>query len=310
MKHTIETIEKENTISKGTVQILDGYSFYKFIEALSNIRDEIPLRFDPINKVLNISVMDSHRICMMNINIKEDTNIEVTDLKRFLKVKKNINVKVDGSVTGEQVCISLDDFRDILKIKKETQKNVKLIFGDPYKLEIEKRKDNDYGLIKKSLVYLDLEFEEILLSSLESVEYLNKITISKKLLSDMFYESNKYSGICEIKTDEKGISFGEEGVIGGYEAIYPYDILESCDCDGSEDGMYAYHLLDVIKNFLDIMEKGDTIRIYQKTDYPLKVIIRFKRINTTITYYVARRVLEEESDDDKEELDDNGKEVF
>ena len=110
----------------------------------------------------------------------------------------------------------------------------------------------------------------------------------------MFYESNKYSGICTIETNKKGIYFKETGLIGNYEAFYSCDNLKSCCCDGSEIGSYAYNFLNVIKNFLKIMEKDDTIKIYQKTEQPLKIVIVLKRINTIITYYIAFRIEETE----------------
>jgi len=290
-------IKMTNKVSKGSIQILDGFSFYKFIEALSNITDEIPLRFDPVNKVLNIRFMDAQRICLMNINIMMDINTKSKDLKNFLSVKKDVNVEIGGSITGKEVCISLADLKVLLKVKKEVRKAIKLIFGDPHKLEIEKTKDNNYGFIRKSLQYLALEFEPISIDILESIDYLNKISINKRLLVDMFYESNNYSGVCEIETNKKGIYFRETGVKGNSEMFYKCDILEGCDCDSSEKSMYAYSFLNVIKNFLDIMEKDDTINFYQKTDQPLKVVIVLKRINTIISYYVAPRVKEEESID-------------
>ena len=290
-------------ISKGSIQIFDGFSFYKFIEALSNVVDEIPLNFDPKNNVLNILFMDSGRFCLMNIEIKSDINAKVKDLRNLLNVKKDISVEIIGSVTGKQVYISLADFKELLKVKKET-KSIKLIFGDQYKILIEKKGlgSNIFGTVKKSLKYLDLNFDEISTNTLESVDYPNEISISIELLTDMFYESNNYSGVCTIETNKKGICFKETGVIGNYEAFYLCDNLESCCCDGSEVTSHAYNFLNVIKNFLKIMEKGDTIHFYQKTDHPLKVVIVLKKINTTITYYIACRVEEEEFYNDKEEV--------
>ena len=239
--------------------------------------------------------MDSLRICLMNIEIKEDVNTDTKDLKNLLKVKKDVNVGINGSITGDQVYISLDDFKELLKVKKET-KAIKLIFGDQDKLVIEKSGSgsNKLGTIKKSLNYLDLEFDEISTNTLESIDYPNEVSIGINLLIDMFYESNKYSGICTIETNKKGIYFKETSVIGDYEAFYSCDNLKSCCCDGSEVGIYAYSFLNVIENFLKIMEKDDTIKIYQKTEQPLKIVIVLKRINTTITYYIAFRVEETE----------------
>ena len=300
-KREIEDISQEKTISKGSIQILDGFSFYKFIEALSNITDEIPLIFDPVNKVLNIMFMDVLRLCIMNIEINTDINTDTTDLKNLLKVKKEINVEINGSITGKKVYISLDDLEKLLKIKKHINKTIKLIFGDREELVIEKIGFNNIGTVKKSLMYLDLNFDEISMNTLESVDYPNNVSISTKLLIDMFYESNNYSDVCTIKTNKKGIYFKEIGVIGKYEASYLCKNLESCCCDGSEIGSYAYSFLNVIENFLRIMGKDDIIKFYQKTDHPLKVVIVLKRINTTITYYIASRVNEEDFVDNKEE---------
>lgn len=239
----------------------------------------------------------------MNIEIKEDVNTNAKDLKNLLKIKKDINVEIDGSITGDQVYISLDDFKELLKVKKET-KIIRLVFGDQYKLIIEKSGfgSNNFGAIKKSLNYLDLEFDEISTNLLESIDYPNEVSIGINLLTDMFYESDKYSGICTIETNKKGIYFREKGLIGDYEAFYSCNNLKNCCCDGSEIGLYAYYFLNVIENFLKIMEKDDTIKIYQKTDHPLKIVIVLKKINTTITYYIACRVEETELDGNEDDL--------
>lgn len=238
----------------------------------------------------------------MNIEIKEDVNTNTKDLKNLLKVKKDVNVEINGSVAGEQVYISLDDFKELLKVKKET-KTIKLIFGNQDELVIEKNGSgsNKLGTIKKSLNYLDLEIEEISTNILESIDYSNEVSIGIELLTDMFYESAKYSGVCTIETNKKGIYFKETGEIGDYEAFYSCDNLKSYCCNSSEIGMYSYAFLNVIENFLKIMEKDDTIKIYQKTEQPLKIVIVLKRINTTITYYVAFRVKTSELDNDNKE---------
>lgn len=293
--------DSEEVISEGSILIQDGFSFYKFIDALSNINDEIPLRFDPVNKILNISFMDAPRLCLMSIDIKEDV-VETKDLKNLLKVKKDINVEINGSITGEQVCISLDDLKNLLKIKKETKKNIKLIFGDHYELKIEKNGSNGLGTVKKSLNYLDIKFEEISMTSLEGVDYPNEILINTAMLDDMFYESNNYSDVCTIETNKKGICFMEIGKIGRQEALYKSDILEGCNCNSSEISSHMYSFLNVIKNFLKIMKKDDIIKIYQRTGTPLKVVIELKKINTIINYYIACRVNEEEHDNGEEDF--------
>jgi len=269
-------------MSTGSIYISNGYSFYKFIEALSNIKSEILLNFDPMNKLLNISFMDAKRICIINIDIKE-----------FM------NTKIEGTVIEEQLGIIIEDFKMILKLKKETKKSIKLIFGDPTKLKVVKRSIN-FGVVKKSLEYIDSEAIDVSMDGLNTIDYRNSVSINKKLLSDMFNESNNYSDVCEIETNEKGIYFRETGVIGNYEAFYNNKKLKTCNCSQSEINSHSYHYLNVIRNFLDIMENNDIIKIYQKTDHPLKIVIKLERIDTTITYYIACRVKEIEyiSEDD------------
>ena len=273
---------KVDFVSKGSITLENGYGFYKFIEALSNISEEVPLDFDPINKVLKVPVIDPLRICLIGIKIR--------------------GYEIHGDVSGKRVYINLKDLKKLLKTKKEAKKSVKLIFGDAKKLWIEKYNGN-LGTIKKSLVYLNMELEDMPIDNLEAIEFPNTVVINKKLLSDMFYESGNYSDIVQIETNDRGIYFREEGVMGEYEAFYESDKLKECDCDGLEKSYYSYTYLNLIKNFLNIMDKSDVVNFSQKIDHPLKIVIDLKSIdNTKVKYYIAPRVEEPKWDDDDEFL--------
>lgn len=271
-------------ISVGTILFDNGYAFYKFIEALSTIQSTVLFNFDPCGKVFNIPIMDDSRICLIDVRIEGDDHIEIF-----------------GSITGKKLVVNLEDLKVLLRLKKDTKKFVKLRFGDSKKLFIEKYVGNLYGMVKKSLVYLDVDVEELALGSLATIEYPNTVSISTKLLSDMFYESGNYSEICEIETSEDGIYFRESGVMGEFEAYYKCDDLVECECDYPQKSSHTYTYLNLIKKFLPIMGKTDYVRFSQKTDHPLKIEIRIDSIDTTVSYYTAPRVEEVDFEDEDEE---------
>lgn len=281
-----ESIVKD-IVSEGSVIIYDGYGFFKFIEALSKIQDDVRFSLDHVKKELRIEILDDARISLMSVIIGNAVN----------------DIECTGS--GEAVIISLDDLKDLLRVKKSVGKQCKLIFGDAEKLLIEKSNLNDWGLVKKSIAYLDMEIEEMPMDNLNAIEPPNMFGINKRLLDDMFYESGNYSEVCEIETNKDGVYFREKGLIGEHEAFYEFDILRELDCEdiGSITNSYSYKYLNVIKNFLKIMDIDNIIRFYQKQDHPLKIVIYFESIGTTITYYIAPRVEEadwEDDDDDDE----------
>ena len=221
-----------------------------------------------------------------------------------VKIEGGCNSTIQGTVTGKGVVINLSDLETILKLKKATRKSIELIFGDREKLNIKKINSINFGVIKKSLIYLNADIEEMSMESLELIDYPNKVSISGKLMSDMFYESSNYSDVCEIETNENGIYFREQGAQGGYEAYYRYEDLEAFDCSSSQKGSYAYTFLNTIKKFLDIMDKDDNITIYNKTAHPIKIVAYIKSIDTSVTFYIAPRCEEAEDDDDDDDEDE------
>ncbi|KKL22602.1 hypothetical protein LCGC14_2433770, partial [marine sediment metagenome] len=289
--------EIEKSTAKGKLEFKDCYSLYKFIDALSLLVDEIPLIVDSENNQLVIKFMDPSRICLIevffgNLNNKKSTG----NINAFLKVKKNDKKSVysiDIKKSGKQATI-IDDLKNVLKVKKNDKKSVSIIFGDPYRLLIEK-KSGTLGIIKKNLNYINLDFMDISMSGLNNMQYPTMIKISQKLLDDFFYEAGVYSEIIGLEINNKGIHFTENGVIGDSDIFYESKLLNVCDAPiKSEKSYYSLSFLNLVKPIVSIMEENDTIKFELKTDHPLKVSIKFDKIGAEITYYLACRILEEE----------------
>ena len=298
---------KEST-AKGKIVFEDCYSLYKFIEALNMLTDEIPLIVDSYNNELILRFMDVSRICLIETTFSQPTNINT--LKNLLKGKKNDgkNIDIIGNhysiniqSSGKQ-SIDINDLKNILKVKKVDEKIVTIVFEDPYKLLIEK-KARSLGIIKKNLAYLNVEFDDINMNTLDRVEYPAKVIIKQKLLNDFFYESGIYSEVIGIEINEDGIHFTEDGVIGDSDTFYESNLLNVHNITTkSEKAHYSLSFLNLVKPIVGIMEENDVIKFELKTDHPLKVSIKFVKIGAEIIYYLACRVEEADYEEPDEEF--------
>ncbi len=292
----------KKSTAKGKIEFEDCYSLYKFFEALSSLVDEIPLVIESDNNQLVIIFMDTSRICLIEVVFgKRITN--VTNLKNFLKVnlKANNPYSIDIKSDGKDM-VSVNDLKDLLRVRKGDKKTVSLVFKDPYRLLLEKKADS-LGVVKKNLNYLNIEIEDIPTGTLDNIEYLCVIGINQKLFSDFFYEAGIYSEVIGLEINKKGIHFTEEGVIGNSDIFYESGLLNYHNISTDmEKGSYSLTYLNLVKPIIGIMEENDVIKIELKTDHPLKVSISFDNIGAKITYYLAARVEEAEFDEDTNEF--------
>jgi len=302
-------IEVKESVARGKLEFEDCYSLYKFIEAISLLVDEVPLTVDSDNNKLVIKFMDAPRVCLIETIFSNPKQIiSTSSLKSFLKSdKKSTDIiskyhyNIDIEKSGKQT-ININDLKNILKVKKNDEKNVNIIFEDPYKILVEKE-STSLGVIKKNLLYLFTEIEDISIETLNNTEYPSTIEVSQKLLNDFFYEAGVYSEVIGIEINKKGIHFTEEGVIGDSDIFYESKLLNVHNISTKiEQGYYSLTYLNLVKPIVNIMEETDTIKIELKTDHPLRVSIKFDKIGAEITYYLACRVVEVEFNDDKDEF--------
>ena len=294
--------ENNNTILKGKIEFKECYSLYRFIDAISSLTDEIPVIVDSYNNQLVMRFMDASRICLIeaiftNPHIKTNNT---SNLKTFLKVKGNVK-KEDDTISkynitinsGGKRTIDTKYLKNLLKVKKNDEKSISIVFED--KCILIEKKAYGLGIIKKKLRYTDIQFDDISIGSLSNIDYQNSVEISQKLLNDFFYEVGNYSEIIGVEIDKKGICFTENSVVGNSEIFYESKLLSThIVSTKSEKGMYSLYFLNLIKPIVNIMEEKDVIKFELKSDHPLKVSIKFDKIGVEIIFYLAARVSETE----------------
>jgi len=266
-----------------SIHFENGYSLYKFFESISNIIGETTFLFNPSERLLRIRDMDPSRICMLDVVFEE-----------------NGIVSFNGDLfdSTKEVSLNLEDLAKILKVRKNDKKEFTFAFGET--ALIIQKENKDINTIK-TLEYLDLEKEEIPIENLNALKYDSKVVISKNLLDHFFYESGLYSDVITIEFEKTGIHFKENGSLGECDTFF--DLLKLEDFRNSnEESTYSLTFLSLLKHFLAIMNKNDTLTIKLKKDTPLKVKIEFRDISCKVLFYIAPRCEEEDIDYEDEEF--------
>ena len=288
-KELITNINNETTIPKynSKYTFKYAYGFYKFIESISKMVDEVKIEVK-YNRI-NLKFMDASRIFLCSIKMKTTHENEITTNRN-----------------GEYH-LNLEDFAKILKVLKGDKKQFTIKFTDK-NLIVDKKKNGSKAI--KTLEYLeDLELEDIPIENLKSIEYKNGFKIEKEYIEDMFKEVGTYSDCLTITIDNIGISFSEDGQIGNgdfrvkKEFIDEFYIEENhYDNNTTEFGTYSLTHLSLLKFLLPIMEKKQLIKFLVKTDHPIYISTDFEDLGIEFNTWIAPRVEEEDSDDDFDEF--------
>lgn len=272
--------------SKYTVEF--GYGFYKLIESISKMVDEIEININ-IDKI-HINFMDPSRIFLCDVVI-EDSLISELVVNQIGKYAVNV-----------------DDFAKVLKVNKSDQKSFTLKF-DTTKIYVDKIKENGFKTTK-TLMLIDLDMEEIPMDNLLKIEYPNAVKIQKEYLEDLFKELGTYSEIVEIGISKDGINFKESGQVG--EGLYTIEneYLNELDIPiddfrtyHEEKGAYSISYLALLKYLFAIMEKKQLVTMKIKTDHPIHISTEFEELGISFNTFTAPRIEESDFDDD-DDFDD------
>ena len=267
-----------------------GFGFYKLIESISKMVDEIEIKVD-IDKI-HINFMDPSRIFLCDVEIEESSNTDLV-VNKIGKYAVNVN-----------------DLAKVLKVNKSDQKSFTLKF-DTTKIYVDKIKENGFNATK-TLALIDLDIEEIPMDNLLKIEYPNKVQIQKEYLEDLFKELGTYSEIVEIGISKDGIKFSENGQVG--EGLYTIEMDNLNELDiplddfrtyHEEKGAYSISYLVLLKYLFAIMEKKQLVTMKVKTDHPIHISTEFEELGIFFNVFVAPRVCEPEYDEDDYEDEDH-----
>ena len=273
-----EPIIEKKEVKKQIITLnFDCYEFFKFIDTIKQYVDEMELVFEKHDFTINF--MDASRIMICKCSHLVDT---FTTIERM--------------VFG----INTDDLMKLLRVRKQDQKQVELIFDNTKTfIQIIKTSKKFDSEITKTLETIELDLETVPpMENLNKIEYPSEVNFSTKFLDDFFYESGIYSDIVSIEINKDiGISFKEEGQIGNSEYLIKSDYCN--EIKGFGKGSYAYSFLNPIKPLLPILTNSD-ITFHIKNDNPIKLEIAINALDIDMLVYLAPRVEEADYDDDDE----------
>jgi len=260
------TLEKEN-----------GNILKTIVNVLSEIINETDITISP--KEFYIEAMDYSRISLLRIKIPKTGFFEYKCPK---KITIGINLEMLDKILArssktDELNLSLDDTELVVKMRRDDQARVRT-----FKLKT-----------------LDLGREPIDLTTVESIEYLNTITMSAQILNEAIKDAEIYSEVLDIQTNEKGIKCQSVGQMG--EMIYDLDKELLIDYESSEISQSSYSTT-FLKNILKLSVIAPNVKLKMKTDHPLKIEFDIESMGGECLIFLAPRV--EEADFNGDSFDD------
>jgi len=263
-------------------EVSNGYNFYKFIESISKLIDELKVIVH--KDKIELTFMDQSRIFLCSIIIEDNWS-------NTLKIDK----------TGEYG-LNINDLAKLLKVIKSDKKSFILKFNTE-RLRIVKKKSNGFKATKE-LEFLDLELEDIPIKNLLEIPYPSKVKVQKQYIEDIFRELGDFSDVIGITLNEDELSFQESNSIGNGKLRIKYEDLYELETSTEESMSVSLDYFSLVKYLLPIMEKDQLIELKVRTDTPLAVTIEFDELGITFNSWIAPRVEEEDYDEDEEDFDE------
>jgi len=251
------------------------------IETLSSIIDETQIHVDP--NEFTITAMDPSRICILKFTMKKEHFDEY-------KCKKEVNIG-----------INLQDLDKILK-RSSANDNISIDFEeDDQKIKLQMKRENSSRARTFSLALLDLEYEEIPMTSLLGIEYHSKLNIDPSILIEACKDAEIYSEVLTITSKEKeGLSLKSSGQIGESNYEIGIDELEHSELNGEDQSTYS---LTFLKSILKVSSITKHLELLLRQDHPLKMIFELE-MGGELLYFLAPRVDQDEYNEDSIDTDE------
>jgi len=274
------------------------YRFFRFLEFMAFNVYEMVFEFKNSSIILN--GMDASRIMV----IEAELDVEMTP-KVF---------------PPQRIAFNLEDFRNKVETKSKRCKLELRFVKDPYWV-VEIRKI-DKKTTSSTLNAIDLETESIPMENLKQIEYPTIFKVKPFIIEEIFKKAIAFSEILTIGADDNLVSFSSYGQIGHMEYSIPTRDLKG-DSPSFSVSSYSLSFLMSLKggkyqkgrstrkaNFLDVFEDDDEIKFELKTDHPLKMTLRVRKLGLKAIWFLAPRVEEADYFEDDYGLSDTAKGVL
>jgi hypothetical protein len=287
----------------------EAYSILNFVQALDKIVSEAQFKID--EQGLVIELMDPSRICLIRIVLSNPTYQFYTQ----------------GSH-----CLNVEDFKLMLSCEKNDRSATSLEFAEE-KLLISIHSKKYDGDIDRTLHYLSLTLEDIPLDNLRSINYPFEFGIERDKFIYTKKNIGKHGEIIEITANnsdsKRAVRFSDAGQIGNggvnwkREALAHFTFNQSQIEKELESGegeqtmevihqilseqtcisMHSFQFIIWLEKLATLLEKGDTVNFWIRTDHPMKVMMDFKKLgDCSLEYYLAPRNIREGEEEEEEDF--------
>jgi hypothetical protein len=219
-------------------------------------------------------------ICECEFKVREEgIEIRFMDPQRIQLAKILFTSSTFRFFQEGTVDVNLDDLAMVLKATK-SEKAITTIIFTKRELKITKRSTELSIPIKDTLAALDLEFEEIPMENLLTLEYPFSFELQKQQFEYILKHTDIHSEILVITATPTRLEFSQSGQIGRRSIPLEKEDLEdlsfdpslmSTDADEGEVATAGFSLafLKSISKMIYLMNNEDTLSFCMRTDHPL-----------------------------------------
>jgi len=252
---------------KAAYKILNPKFFIKHSEVIASFLYEGVMQFSDEIRLVGI---DPGRIAVLELKLGNDL-VETTNKT---KLEAPINLDDFSKITKrfsdpEELTISFDDFDNIVTIKGKIKNKTKTF--------------------RLSTIDMDMTDFKDPIPMLSKIKYNVVFKISSGDLLDALKDTELYSDIFTISTDNGLVIISATGIIGSSKT----EIEPITEIYAKEKSSYSTGRTKKILTPL----KGSDVLVMLKKDYPLALYDRLSA-KSHMLYYLAPRIDEEEDDDD------------
>ena len=229
-----------------------GDEFKRFVKSTQSIQDEANLQVRKTG--LQFKVMDSSGISMVTSQVP-DRYLESYSVKKEGNLGLNLDnlAKIVSDVKkDESVTIETNEDNTKLKIK---------IKGPKWERETEVPLQDVRQMIEKE----------------PPITHEVEVEIQADALKEALKAANKVSDYITITVEDGKMKFFSKGDAGEYKQEF--------DAPKTAKEVHARFNIEYLRNFVKASEKNDRVKLYLKTEEPLK--IEYRQGNNSARYWIA-----------------------
>jgi DNA polymerase III sliding clamp (beta) subunit (PCNA family) len=247
--------------------------FKAFVKCFAELKDEMIIVVKKTQ--FEICAMDGSHIALVHAQLESSEFIEYTIEKEF------------------NFCFNAKKLKEYFKTLKAENLTLTIdLVKKTYLIEAIQNGINTQFTDK----LLDLEYEEINMNSLNSMEYDNQYNISLELLNQIV---NLKSEIIQIKQINDALQF----IMNEQKITINNSARKDSEIQFSTQFMKKLIIAhSELFNKQSKLFKNATIELNYRSEAPLKAIVKFEQYKFAITYFIAPRVEEDPEEEESEEV--------